>query len=317
MAKRLLVHVDLDSPTALLPFYGLDAKSISANDLDRFYTACFDRMLSFFREHGIVASLFVVGKDLERSPACREALLRAHADGHELENHTYSHPFGLVELSSEQMAEEITVCNQLVENLVGSKPLGFRSPGYSMNNALMKQLEQLGFAYESSGFWSIMHPIMGVTQKLFFKGSKLNSGFGDVSSALPSEPYFPSLDGWTSAGDVATSRSILELPLPRTPRLSLPFYHNFNLWAPEPLVLASASSVNSDCLVYLFHLIEFSDPADGLPNGILRHPNSTKPYSEKLRKTNRIFERLARNYASVSTRQTVREWGHPSQNPSQ
>ena len=317
MAKRLLVHVDLDSPTALLPFYGLDGDAVSPNDLDVFYERCFERMLAFFGEQSIVASLFVVGKDIERSASCREQLLKAHRSGHELENHTYSHPFGLADLPATRVVDEIETCNRLIETLVGSKPQGFRSPGYSMNNALMAQLETMGFTFESSGFWSVMQPIMGLTQKLFFKGSKLNSGFGDVSSALPSEPYFPSLNGWTRAGDAATSRSILELPLPRTPRLSLPFYHNFNLWAPEPLVLASASSVNSDCLVYLFHLIEFSDPADGLPNGILRHPNSTKPYSEKLRKTNRIFERLARNYASVSTRQTVREWGHPSQNPSQ
>lgn len=311
MAKQLLVHVDLDSPTALLPFYGLDGDAISQNDLNRFYDRCFERMLAFFKEQGIVASLFVVGKDIERSASCREQLRKAHRDGHELENHTHSHPFGLADLPATRVVDEIETCNRLIEDLVGSKPQGFRSPGYSMNNALMAQLETMGFTYESSGFWSVMQPLMGLTQKLFFKGSKLGSGFGDVTRSLPQTPYHPSTEQWTVDGS-RNGRSLLELPLPRTPHFGLPFYHNFNLWSPHFLATASAASVKHDPLVYLFHLIEFADPADRLPEGILRHPNATKPYSVKLARTRAIFKRLNAHYTSVSTRTLVKEWAHPS-----
>lgn len=173
-----------------------------------------------------------------------------------------------------------------------------------MNNALMEGLENHGFRYESSAFWSLMLPLTGLTQKLFFRNSQRSSGYGEVTSKLPREPYFPSQQDWTKSGD-SGNRTILEIPLPRTPKLSLPFYHSFNLWIPERLALASASCVNDDVLVYLFHLVEFSDPADLLPQGVLKHPNVKTPYQAKHSRAKKIFKRLYERYEITSTRELL------------
>lgn len=301
MKKKLVVHVDVDSPIPILRFYGYDAASYSVDELDRFYRLTFERMLGFFDEMGIQASLFVVGEDVELSPGCRSVLKQAFDEGHELENHSYSHPFGLAKKTAAEIDREVLRCNQLVEELTGVRPIGFRSPGYSMNNALMERLDTHGFAFDSSALWSLMLPLTGVTHKLFFRNSQLSSGYGEVTAKLPRMPYFPSQEDWTETAD-SSNRSILEIPLPRTPKLSLPFYHSFNLWIPESLALASASSVDDDVLVYLFHLVEFADPADLLPQGVLNHPNVKTPYSSKHKRTKKIFERLFERYEVASTR---------------
>lgn len=303
--KKLLVHVDVDSPVPILRFYGHDGSSYPTAELDRFYRKTFERMLGFFEEMGITASLFVVGEDVERSEGCRQALKLAHDKGHELENHSYSHPFGLAKKSFSEIDEEVLRCNELVEDLTGVSPVGFRSPGYSMNNELMERLESHGFSYESSAFWSIMLPMTGLTQKLFFRNSQLSSGYGAVSRNLPKRPYYPSKEDWTRPAD-SDARKILELPLPRTPKLGLPFYHSFNLWVPDGLALASAGAMNDEVLVYLFHLAEFAEPDDGLPAGMLKHPNVQLPYSVKYQRSKRIFERLLERYTPTSTRDLVR-----------
>ncbi len=90
------------------------------------------RALDYFKEYGVQATLFPKGDIVERQP---EVWQRAVDEGHELGNHTYSHPF-LSTYSDEGVARELSGWQEAVEESLGYpyRTLFFRPPyrdGYS------------------------------------------------------------------------------------------------------------------------------------------------------------------------------------------
>jgi peptidoglycan/xylan/chitin deacetylase (PgdA/CDA1 family) len=49
-----------------------------------------EQVLDILREHQVPATFFVCGRNVEKNP---DLLRRIVAEGHEVGNHTYSHPF--------------------------------------------------------------------------------------------------------------------------------------------------------------------------------------------------------------------------------
>lgn len=311
---KLLVHVDLDSPGPILRFYSDPDSSYPEKAMDRFYEQTFRRMLDFFDKHRLEAALFAVGEDIEKSGAFRELAKEAVQRGHTIENHTWSHPFGLASKDADTIEREVLKCSEWIEKVTGKAPTGFRSPGYSMDTALLKKLNDYGFAYDSSGFWSSMQAVLKLGRKVLFNKTPLADGFGDVSRHLPKAPYSPGKTDWTRPfTDASDAFNIVELPLPRLPLTGLPYYHNFNLWLPPAVAMAHTRSMKLDSFVYLFHLVEFTDPGDELPVAVFKHPNTKKSYTDKERTSNRIFSALHRNYRSANTAALVESFNATSE----
>lgn len=84
-----------------------------------------DRILSIGRNHGARFTNFVIGDWLDDNPEWARKLLDA---GHELANHTYTHP-GFASLGPAQMASEIERCRDLLTNLTGDGGRFFRPSG--------------------------------------------------------------------------------------------------------------------------------------------------------------------------------------------
>ncbi len=84
------------------------------------------RALDYLRELGVSATLFPTGQNVEAYP---ESWKRAVQEGHELGNHTYSHPF-LSNLSEERVREELSGWQEAVDNVLGEAyhTLFFRPP---------------------------------------------------------------------------------------------------------------------------------------------------------------------------------------------
>lgn len=84
------------------------------------------RTLDHLKEHNVRATLFPMGSWIDQVP---EAWQRAVNEGHELGNHTYSHP-ALTTVSEEEVREEINRWQQSVNEAVGFeyKTLFFRPP---------------------------------------------------------------------------------------------------------------------------------------------------------------------------------------------
>src|SRR5258708_22339419 len=145
--KLCAVSVDVDE----IPFYhqihGLAAASAESSH------AVFDtallRLEDFARGLELPLTFFVIGSTLGREG--NGAKLRALADkGHELGNHTFGHRYDLTRLDGAAMKEEIDKGQAAIEQATGTKPSGFRAPGYTMTDELLGMLENAGFAYDSS-----------------------------------------------------------------------------------------------------------------------------------------------------------------------
>ena len=87
------------------------------------YTA---EILDILAEYGIHATFFVIGENAEQYP---DLLQREMNEGHEIGNHTQTHP--LRNLSREQMEQEISACETTIGELLDRRTHLFRPPGGS------------------------------------------------------------------------------------------------------------------------------------------------------------------------------------------
>ena len=78
-------------------------------------------ILDVLGEHGARGTFFVLGESIEGR---EEILARTLAEGHEVGNHTYSHPHAL-DLEEPELEHDIARCQRL---LTGAEPLLFRPP---------------------------------------------------------------------------------------------------------------------------------------------------------------------------------------------
>jgi peptidoglycan/xylan/chitin deacetylase (PgdA/CDA1 family) len=104
------------------------------------------RILDFLAEYDLPAGFFVPGKTVERNP---ELMERVHEAGHELGAHGYSH-VNPVAMSDEEERAEFEQATQAFEEVVGTTPVGFRSPAADMGDRTLGRLVEMGFEYDSS-----------------------------------------------------------------------------------------------------------------------------------------------------------------------
>lgn len=84
------------------------------------------------------ATFFMIGEQMRNHP---EIVKQVAAQGHEIGNHTYTHP-KLSQLSSAECWEEIQETEKLIEELAGRKPVVFRPPYLDYNQETVSILQQ-------------------------------------------------------------------------------------------------------------------------------------------------------------------------------
>jgi peptidoglycan-N-acetylglucosamine deacetylase len=100
------------------------------------------RLLDLLAEHHIHVTFFVVGENAAEYP---EILQRAVREGHEIGNHTWSHP-NLAKMSDENVRSQIKRTEEAITNAIGSRPTLFRPP-YGSVTAHQKRFihDELGY----------------------------------------------------------------------------------------------------------------------------------------------------------------------------
>ncbi len=91
-----------------------------------------ERILDILARYDIKATFFVVGENVEYYS---ETAKRTVREGHEIGNHTYSHPH-LRGIDSASLAEEVRRCEKTVEQLLGCKTTLFRPPEGVVDDAV-------------------------------------------------------------------------------------------------------------------------------------------------------------------------------------
>ncbi|MBK1831411.1 polysaccharide deacetylase family protein [Verrucomicrobiaceae bacterium R5-34] len=83
-------------------------------------------ILELLENHGVKATFFVIGEKADRYP---ELIRRIVAEGHQLGNHTYSHPQGKFwSLGPWRTLREIRRCQESLRSITGEAPEIFRAP---------------------------------------------------------------------------------------------------------------------------------------------------------------------------------------------
>ena len=105
-----------------------------------------DRILDKLEEYNVKATFFVPGLTAERYP---DLIKRIDAAGHEIGHHGYAHE-RFAGRSTEEQIEIIEKTQQIFQDLIGHKAVGFRTPSGDWAENTPKLLYERGFQYSSS-----------------------------------------------------------------------------------------------------------------------------------------------------------------------
>lgn len=106
------------------------------------------RILQTLKEYNIRATFFMLGTQVKKKPD----LAKQVADnGHEIGNHTYSHP-NFRKLTYKEIVEEISKTNELITVTTGIKPTLFRPPYGIYTDEVLKYTKANGY---STILWSV------------------------------------------------------------------------------------------------------------------------------------------------------------------
>ncbi|WP_408954494.1 polysaccharide deacetylase family protein [Natroniella sp. ANB-PHB2] len=164
------------SQDKLVPIYGVDRSDKKvAITLDGMWGAeRTPKILEVFEEYDLNITFFFGGNWLEENPQLVKEIV---AKGHEVGNHSYTHPH-MATLSKEEIEQELNQTGELIKKLTGQESILFRPPFGEYNNLLIETCEELGY-YTIQ--WSIdSHDWMDVSSDYIVNRILDNVGPGDI-----------------------------------------------------------------------------------------------------------------------------------------
>jgi peptidoglycan/xylan/chitin deacetylase (PgdA/CDA1 family) len=145
-------------------------------------------VVDMLKDYSLKASFAAVGYWVERYTKEHEAIVRG---GHEVMNHTYSHPDNEIlnpgrrfrDIPTAEKAEELTRCHEICERLLGVTPTGFRVPHFKnlFTPDIYSILRDNGYRYSSSTW------LTNTTSH----GMPFVADHGVVEFPLSSSPIYP------------------------------------------------------------------------------------------------------------------------------
>jgi peptidoglycan/xylan/chitin deacetylase (PgdA/CDA1 family) len=106
------------------------------------------QVLDILKKYNIKATFFLVGKRVE---ARCDLVRRIVQEGHEIGNHTYTHPF-LTKTSPQAQQTELEKTQQVLENCIGYRPRWFRAPYGDQSEATLKIAHDVGL---NTALWTV------------------------------------------------------------------------------------------------------------------------------------------------------------------
>lgn len=210
------VSIDLDEIHHYYAIHGLGSPERAAHLV---YDRAVPRAVDFAEGLGVPLTFFTVGRDLER-PENAETARALLARGHELGNHSLSHHYDLTLRDRPAMEREVLGGIDAIVRATGTRPSGFRAPGYLMNDELVRVLAALGVGYDSSVFPSPAYYAAKALKLVALKlrGRTSRSVRGSSSMLLaPARPYRLGAPYWKRGSGLP------ELPIQVMPGTRLPY----------------------------------------------------------------------------------------------
>jgi polysaccharide deacetylase family protein (PEP-CTERM system associated) len=143
---RLLLSFDLEDYEQLVKRHlGLEGWDRPSEAFERQMEAIF----SLLDELGATATFFCLGMTIRHYP---DLVREMAARGDEVACHGWAHE-RVHEQSRENFRADVERCAELLEQLTGKRPIGYRAPAFSINRDTpwaFETLAELGFEYDSS-----------------------------------------------------------------------------------------------------------------------------------------------------------------------
>ncbi|UJR81995.1 polysaccharide deacetylase family protein [Sandaracinus amylolyticus] len=204
--KLAAISVDLDEIPCYAAIHGLDVPSGSEHAI---YDRALPRLAALFARESVPATFFAIGRDLDREE--NRTRVRALAEsGHEIANHSWRHFYDLTKRPRGEVLEEIAKGGEAIVRATGIAPVGFRAPGYTIDDDVFEVLEELGYTYDSSVFpcpayYSAKTLAIGAIRA---RGRQSHSIVDDPRVLIaPADPYRRGHPYWTRG------KGLLELPI--------------------------------------------------------------------------------------------------------
>lgn len=225
MAKKkpiASISLDLDNQWSYMKIHGDDGW----DQYPSYFNIFVPHVLNVLDELDLKITFFIVGKDTESEENSR--YLKMITDrGHEPGNHSYHHESWLQSYSYEKVEQEIIAAEEAIERVTGQRTTGFRGPGFSWSNDLLKVLEKRGYNFDASTLPTYLGPL---ARMYYFQKSDLSKAekkarkelFGKFSEGFRRlKPY-----QW----DLGSGKTITEIPVTTMPVFKLPFHLSYLIY---------------------------------------------------------------------------------------
>ena len=139
-------------PPTMMPVFTsakLNSPTLSLTFDDGPHPSLTPRLLDLLAERDVKATFYVIGKNVEAHPAVARRIVD---EGHEISNHTWTHP-ALSKLPPEKVAEELSRTHDTVLEVTGYRMTGLRPPYGALNDRVRE------VAFQRHGYdtvlWSV------------------------------------------------------------------------------------------------------------------------------------------------------------------
>ncbi len=297
LRPRAAVNVDIDELYVYDRIHGHAGASGNPAGFDvaaitpTVWTRGVPRFLDLFARTGVRATFFAVAQDLAH-PDVRAVLRDVVAAGHEVGNHSLTHPYDLSRQSEASIHKELSQARARLQDATGRAVTGFRAPGYVLSPALCEAIAETGHTYDSSRFPC---PTYQAAKASFIQAYAM-LGRPSGSVAEPPQVWFGPRTPYIER--LPSGRALLELPIGVLPALRLPFIGTAALLMGLPSRVALAPLLaRADWLNFECHGIDLTDhDADGVPDRLRTQPDQRVPLARKWPRFVHLVEDLARTH---------------------
>lgn len=288
------ISLDLDNMWAYLKTHG----DPNWESFPGFFETAVPRFLDFFRKRGFPVTVFIIGKDA--SIPSNQSVLKSIADaGHEIGNHSYMHEPWLQRYTREQLLGELEKSEKAILATTGCTPVGFRGPGFSFSDELLRLLVERNYQYDASTFPTFLGP---AARGYYFLKSRFDRSqkeerkqlFGKFSDGFQSvKPYHWEIDG----------RRLLEIPVTTMPWFKLPIHASYFMYLASFNTFAARTwfwTATKMCALtgtapsLLLHALDFLDETD-VPE-LAFFPGMKYPLKKKMVLLNRCIDMIERHW---------------------
>jgi hypothetical protein len=266
----------------------------------------------FLEPYGAKATLFMVGHDFLHEPS-HDAIRAVAAEGHEIASHTMTHAQGFRLLSASEKERELAGMEEVCERVTGTRPVGFRSPGWNVGDDALPILKRRGYLYDSSVFPTTLMPLLKLlhwkTMSSRSPADRTTLGHARYMAA-PTSPYRTS---GTTLGRRGTD-GIVEFPITVVPGVRIPFFATWLVATGMGVFTRSYRVLRATGrpVQFMFHLSDFVDyghpdlagqvPTAG--DGVYVPQALLMPLEKKVELFRRAMDVIAADHRFV----TLRDW---------